>query len=299
MPVSVAYLAVVLIWSTTPLGIVWSSESVNPTLAVLMRMLIAVILGYFLLLITRTRLPWSAPARKLYTFSSIGIVGGMLFAYFAARYISSGMMSLIFGLAPIISGLLAQKILSDPKFSGRKKLALGVALLGLFIICFDSLALNENGYIGIAFVLMAVFFFSISGVLVKSVDIAIHPLATTVGSLSFSVPVFALIWLIFDGTLPIEQWQTRSIWAIVYLGVFGSLLGFLAYFFILQKLAASSVALITMMTPMFALYLGSVFNNESISIKLIVGALLVLVGLGLYQFSERIMKKRESRTQVN
>jgi len=37
MPVSAAYLAVILIWSTTPLGIVWSSESVSPTLAVLLR----------------------------------------------------------------------------------------------------------------------------------------------------------------------------------------------------------------------------------------------------------------------
>ena len=42
MQVSIAYLVVLLIWSTTPLGIVWSSESINPTMAVLLRMLIAV-----------------------------------------------------------------------------------------------------------------------------------------------------------------------------------------------------------------------------------------------------------------
>ena len=41
MSVIIAYLIVVLIWSTTPLGIVWSSESVSPTLAVTSRMLIA------------------------------------------------------------------------------------------------------------------------------------------------------------------------------------------------------------------------------------------------------------------
>ncbi|MCP4056226.1 MAG: EamA/RhaT family transporter, partial [Pseudoalteromonas sp.] len=40
MPVKLSYLLLVIIWCTTPLGIVWSSETVAPTLAVLMRMII-------------------------------------------------------------------------------------------------------------------------------------------------------------------------------------------------------------------------------------------------------------------
>ena len=107
--VPVAFMSVVLIWSTTPLGIVWSSESVHPTMAVLLRMLIALVLGSLIILLMRIRLPWNTTARKLYAVSSIGIVGGMLLSYFAARYLSSGTMSLIFGLSPLISGLLAQK----------------------------------------------------------------------------------------------------------------------------------------------------------------------------------------------
>lgn len=287
MSVPLAYIAVVLIWSTTPLGIVWSSETVSPTLAVLMRMLIAIVPGYIILTLARIRLPWSKSAIKVYSYSSVGVFGGMLFSYFAANYIASGLMSLMFGLAPIISGLLAQKMLNEPKFTLRKKLALFVALCGLFIICSDSLAINEGSILGIGLILLAVFFFSISGVMVKSVEISIHPLATTVGALSFSVPLFAIAWFVVDGTLPSDEWQFRSIAAIMYLGIFGSLLGFLAYFFILQKLPASTVALITMMTPVFALYLGSVLNNEPVSLKLVFGALLILAGLALFQFRSK------------
>lgn len=285
MPVSVAYLAVVIIWSTTPLGIVWSSETVSPTLAVLLRMLIAIIPGMVILKLANINLPWSKQARKIYTYSCVGIFGGMLFSYLAAQYLASGMMSLIFGLSPIFSGVLAQKILDEPKFSGLKKLALAVALSGLFVVCFDSMSLSENSVIGIAFILLGVFFFSLSGVMVKSVAIDIHPLATTVGALTFSVPLFAIVWFLIDGTLPYQEWHARSIWAILYLGIFGSLVGFLAYFFILQKLRASTVALITMMTPVFALYLGAVLNNETVSLHLIFGALLVMCGLALYQWS--------------
>jgi drug/metabolite transporter (DMT)-like permease len=290
MPVSVAYLAVVIIWSTTPLGIVWSSETVSPTLAVLLRMLIAIIPGMVILKLANINLPWSTQARKIYAYSSVGVFGGMLFAYLASQYLSSGMMSLIFGLSPILSGLLAQKVLDEPKFSKLKKLAFALALLGLYVVCSDSISLNENSAIGIASILMAVFFFSISGVMVKSVAIDIHPLATTVGALTFSVPLFAIVWFLVDGTLPYQEWHARSIWAILYLGIFGSLVGFLAYFFILQKLRASTVALITMMTPVFALYLGAALNNETVSLNLVFGALLVMCGLALYQWSGKLKR---------
>ena len=101
MRVPTAYLAVVLIWSTTPLGIVWSSETVSPTFAVLMRMVIALILGAILLTLYKVELPKHRKAVTLYAYSTIGIFGGMLFSYFAASYISSGLMSLIFGLATV------------------------------------------------------------------------------------------------------------------------------------------------------------------------------------------------------
>lgn len=284
MPISVAYLVVVIIWSTTPLGIVWSTETVSPTLSVLLRMLIAVIPGMIIIRLAKINLPWSVDACKVYAYSSVGIFGGMLFSYISSRYLSSGLMSLIFGLSPLLSGLLAQKILKEAKFSKTKLLALSVALMGLLVVCFDSITLEQGSLFGIVCILLGVFFFSLSGVMVKSVVIDIHPLATTVGALMFSVPLFAVAWFLADGTLPYQQWQKRSLFAILYLGIFGSLVGFLAYFFILQKLRASTVALITMMTPIFALYLGALLNNEQISLQLVAGALLVLSGLALYHW---------------
>jgi len=291
MRVSAAYLSVILIWSTTPLGILWSSETVNPTFAVLMRMLIALVLGSAVLRLWRIELPITKDAMRLYGFSGIGVFGGMLFSYLSASYISSGLMSLIFGLAPILAGLMAQRIISEPKFNGIKKFALTIALLGLVIVCYDSVLLSTASYIGILYVFFAVFFFSLSSVLVKSVKLTINPIATTVGSLLVSTPLFFLVWLVFDGTLPYQQWQERSLWAILYLGVIGSLFGFLAYFYILQKLNASTVALITMLTPILAMGIGAELNQEVITENLIIGALCVVSGLSLFQWGGKIKLK--------
>ncbi len=285
-----AFLAVVLIWSTTPLGIVWSSASVHPTMAVLLRMLLALVLGSLLLVIFRIRFPWTKTAFKLYGFSSIGIVGGMLLSYFAARYLASGTMSLIFGLSPLISGLLAQKLLNEPKFGPMKLLALVMAFVGLGVVCSSKLSLSSDSWIGLVLVLTAVSLFSLSGVLIKTVKINIHPIASTVGALLFSTPMFTLAWLLFDGTLPVDTWQLKSIWAIIYLGVFGSLIGFIAYFYVLQNLKASTVALVTLITPVFAMTLGATLNGEVITDTLLIGALFVIGGLALYQFGERLQK---------
>ncbi len=295
MQVSVAYMAVLLIWSTTPLGIVWSSESINPTMAVLLRMIIAVVLGGIIIFIRNIELPWHKKAIRLYSFSAFGIFGGMSFSYLAAGYLSSGILSLTFGLAPVFSAILARRILAEPKISALRKLSMLLSFVGLGFACANNFSLNSDSIYGLAFVLIAVFLFSLSSVLVKSVSLSIHPLATTVGALTIALPLFIINWLLLDGSVNISEWQPRSIWATIYLGVFGSLIGFFAYFFVLQRLTASTVALITLVTPIIALTLGAVLNNEVINTRLVLGALLVILGLGIYHWGEVIMSKFKQR----
>ncbi len=299
MQVSVAYLAVLLIWSTTPLGIVWSSESINPMMAVLLRMLIAVVLGALIIYIRKISLPWHKQALRLYSYSALGIFGGMLFSYLAAGYLSSGILSLVFGLSPVLSAIFAQRILSEPKIIPSKKIAMMVSFIGLAIVCSDNFSLQGDSIYGLVFIFIAVSFFSLSGVLVKSISLAIHPMATTVGALSLATPLFFITWLLLDGTFDVSQWQAKSIYATLYLGIFGSLIGFFAYFYVLQRLTASTVTLITLVTPVIALTLGSVLNNEVLNNKILLGALLVITGLALYHWGELLMAKVIRKVHVS
>ena len=290
MSVILAYIVVVLIWSTTPLGIVWSSDSVSPSLAVLARMVIGTCFALSFLVIKRISLPMHKQAWLLYGYSGIGIFGGMMFSYLAAQSLPSGMMSLIFGMAPILSGLLAQKILHEAKFGRYRKWALLIALSGLALSCSDTLTSGHMSLKSLFYISMGVFFFSLSGVMIKSLTVSIHPLANTTGALLFSLPLFFICWWLMDGELNIDQWSLRASLSILYLGVFASFIGFVAYFYILQKLTASTVALVTMMTPVLALILGNLLNDEKIGPSLIAGAVLIIGGLALYQSS---MAKKE------
>ena len=77
--------------------------------------------------------------------------------------------------------------------------------------------------------------------------------------------------------------------------MFGSLIGFFAYFFILQRLTASTVALITLITPVIALTLGALLNNEAINSELVFGAILITLGLAIYHWGEVIFNKFQQR----
>ena len=294
MPVKLSYLLLVIIWCTTPLGIVWSSETVAPTLAVLMRMIIGLFVAGLIVAIANIRVPWSKNACTLYAYSSLGIFGGMSLSYMAATTVPSGIISLVFGLAPILSGFLAQRLLNEPKFSPIKLIALSCALIGLYFVSYNQLQTSQTQGIGLMYVLLAVTLFSLSGVMIKRVKIAIHPMATTFGALVFVTPLFGLLWWLVDGQISMDYWSPRSLWSIAYLGIFGSIVGALAYFHVLQKLNASTVALSSLITPSFALALGALLNNEPLSQELIIGAIIIFLSLTFFQFGDKLIKRRSS-----
>ncbi len=277
-----AYLLVILIWSTTPLAIQWSSHTVGPTMSVLMRMLIAASIGIVAIKLLKINFPFHSLACKLYAYSGLGIFAGMTFAYLAATYITSGILSLIFGLSPMLSWLIAQQQKQEAGFNLTKFSSLLVALAGLAVVVSDGLLLGREALPGIGLALLGVIFFSLSSVLVKSVQITINPIATTVGALLFSLPCFTIVWLVLDGTFNPSTWSAKALWSIIYLGVCGSLIGFIAYYYVLQKLSATSVAIITLITPIMAIGLGGLLNNEVINLRLLGGAALVLLGLILF-----------------
>lgn len=282
MSVPVAYATIMIIWSTTPLGIAWSNETLSPVAAVSLRMSIAAFIGYALLRLLKVEISWGPKARRTYFCSLMGIYGAMFSTYLAAQYISSGLISVLFALAPVLSNLFAYFLLGQGEFSRSRWLAFALSFFGLTLICLDDWVIREDGWIGIALLLLAVSLYSLSGVLVQRERYHAHPLSITVGTLITSVPLFVLSWWLLDGELPVFDWNSRSPWSVLYLAVFGSLLGFASYFYIVRQLGATAVAMVTLVTPVIALSLGSAVNSEPITMQIAGGTACVLSGLGLY-----------------
>ena len=106
MSVPIAYGLTVLIWSTTPLAIVISNESLPPLMAAFLRMGIAALAGLVLLRVMRLPLHWRWPQLRAYLASVVGVFGAMGATYLAAQWIPSGLISVLFGLTTIMTGAL-------------------------------------------------------------------------------------------------------------------------------------------------------------------------------------------------
>lgn len=285
--VSAAYLGVVLIWATTPLAIKWSAEGAGPLFAVASRMVLGVLVCLALLALLRQPLRWHRAARLTYLAGGLGLWGAMTSVYWAARLIPSGLISVLFGLTPVVTGVLAALWLGERLLTPARLLGLGLGIAGLGIIFGLSLGAGTQGAWGLAAVLLSVHIHAASAVWVKRVGAGLGALEVTTGSLLVAVPLFTLGWLLLDGTWPRDV-PAQATWAIVYLGVFGSALGFILYFHVLARMAASRVALITLLTPVLALLIGMLANGEAIGIREIAGTGVILAGLAIYQWGGRL-----------
>lgn len=295
MSVPAAYATVVFIWATTPLAIKWSSEDAGPWLGVSLRMLLGVFACLVLVALMSRRMRWYAAARHTYLVAGLGIWVAMGATYWGAQYVSSGMISVVFGLTPVVTGFMSVLWLAEKTFTSAKVLGMSLGLLGLILISHHSLQMGDGQIFGVLAILVSVFAHSMSAVWIKRIDAGLHPLETTTGALMVAVTLF---WISWGGTeavsladlLLITTLSERAWWSILYLGVIASSFGFALYYYVLREVTATGVALITLMTPVLALLLGSVANQESISMMQIYGTAIILLGLISFQWGGQLMR---------
>lgn len=290
MQITGAYLLVILIWSTTPLAIHWSNSSLSFVAAITLRMALALPLCYALLAILREPLIRNRRDWWAYAASALGLFPNMLLVYWAAQYIPSGLMSVMFGVYPFFVGIFSLLILKDNPFTPTKVLALLMAVLGLWVLHRDQLALGSNAVWGVAALLLVCGIWGFSSVAVKKLAADVSPLRMGTGSLLVAVPFFLAAWLWLDGELP-QHVDQKSVVSVLYLVVAGSLLGHVLWFYVLRACSVTSVSLITLITPVMALTWGFCFAGEVPNRQTLIGAALILLALVLYQgFAVRVVR---------
>lgn len=284
MSVPLAYLTIILIWSTTPLAVQWSALGAGFAFSLMARMLIGVGLALALVAVWRIGLPLHRRARQSYLAGGLGTFGAMLCTYWGAQYIHSGLVSVLFGLTPLTTSVLAAFWLKENALHPSKLAGLGLGLAGLALIFVTNHeTAGGQAVLGTAALLMAVFIYSGSLIGLKRIGDDSPPLATTAGSLLVAIPFYVLAWWLADGRIP-QTIEPRAGAAIMYLGVFGSVLGFALYYYVIKHMEAGKVALITLVTPVLALLLGHLLNGEEVETRVWLGAGLISLGLTMHQW---------------
>lgn len=275
-----------LLWSTTPLAIKWSVTGMPFSLAVTARFTLAALVVWLLVQLRRHA---SFTSRALWR---SGLIAGtasatsMLCTYWASQHVSSGLVAVLFGLIPLMTALFAWLWLGERLLAGELG-AIVCGLSGLAVIFAGHLHSGPGGWLGVAVILLAVALQSAGAVLLKRHSEGQSASAINTCALLVCAMITGGFWL-FGGTpLPQAPPEPRTLAAILYLAIVGSALGFSVYYKLIQNCRPISVALISLVTPASALWLGHAVNHETVSAQLATGSVLILAGLGLHLLNQR------------
>lgn len=291
------YVLLIFIWSTTPLAIVWSVSDIHNLWALALRFFIALPLSLALLFFMKVKLQLNSISIHSYIAGACSFIGSQIFTYLATSYLSSGIIALMFGLAPIMTGLIGRFVFQI-HLHRLQWIGMLIAVIGLSIICVGG---NEQHIqpIGIVLMLMSVFVYCMSIFWVKKINAPLEPMAQASGSIIvssiFALCILPFIWQYAPTHIP----STKSLIGLFYAVIMASLLAMFCYFKLVKNIKATTLSLTTVMTPLLAMVFGALLNNEKLTGMIFLGTVVLLTGLFVYFYKDfmqsRVVKKAESR----
>ena len=289
MKVLLAYVGMILLWATTPLAIKLSVEGLGVLWSVTSRMTIGFVCMMFIGFVLKKRLLFSRLAVLTYAAVAIQIYGAMSVVYWAAQFIPSGWISVISGLTPLVTALFAAIWLNERSLTIGKLLSYFLGVIGLGIMFGSAEKLSPQALLGIIGVLISISLQALSAIAIKRLHTYLPAFMQVTGGLLFALPFYFVTWGMVDGYIPL-QFTLVSFIAVLYLGVIATPVGFMLYYYLLSQRSATQVSLVTLLSPVLALWIGHRMNNEPMTISIVVGTALILLALLAHNFFDRFFR---------
>jgi drug/metabolite transporter (DMT)-like permease len=279
-----AYAAVYVLWGSTYLGIRFSIETLPPFFTQGMRFFLA---GVVLYAWARWR-GEAAPTRREWGGSAI--TGALLFVcgsgglVWAEHFVPSGVAALVVATEPMSFVLLeAMRRRRRPHGIVLAGLALGTAGL-LVLIGPGTFFGGERFHLGACLVLVAgTFAWAWGSLFSRGSRLPATPIMATAATLLTGGGLLALVGVV-TGELPRfdpAAVSTRSVVATVYLFIFGSIVGFSAYLWLLRNATVSRVSTYAYVNPIVAVFLGWALAGEPLTSRVLVAATIIVGAVAL------------------
>jgi drug/metabolite transporter (DMT)-like permease len=277
-----ALAAVCFFWGTTYLGIRIALESMAPEVLMGVRYtisgLILLVVAYF----SNAHLPTGRELwyTGLYGVIIIGTGTGCL--VFAEQWVPSGLAAVFVTVSPFWMIGIEALIPGGDRLHGPTIVAMLVGLVGtILLVAPEAMQEGFGGPLLRGFLLLQLGCagWSLGSILQRRHQTKAHPVVSgavqqLATGLAFAIPA------LFAKPHP-STWSMRSIGAVVYLVLFGSIVGYSAYIFVLDRLPISVVSLYNYINPIIAVFLGWIFFREHFGLQEVIAMLIIFAGVAL------------------
>ena len=196
-------------------------------------------------------------------------------------YISTSLAGILNSFALIFTAILSHYFGPCDPFTKNKLLGVGLGILGLGII-YLPMVFHERieSSFGVLFMILCCLCYGIGNVYVKShLQKKIPGNIMLTGQLTVATLIMIPLSVFVDRpfTLPFPSMQV--IWSAIWLGVIGTAAGFLIFYEAIKSAGATYASLSTLLIPLPAIFLGSIFLHEVLTWNIYLGTFVILAGV--------------------
>jgi drug/metabolite transporter (DMT)-like permease len=293
-----AFLIIYVVWGSTYLAIRFGVETIPPFLMAGTRFIVAGIILY-----GWTRLRGAEKPSPQHWLSAV-IVGGLMLLMgnggvtWAEQQIPSGVAALLISTSPFWFVVLEWVWFGAARPSRRVMAGLGVGLVGTLLLIGPERILTGEGLqiSGVVALLISTIAWASGSLYSRRAILPKTPLLATAMQMLAGGGLLLLLGLLTGeaGQLHVEMVSLRSVLALVYLTILGSLISFPVYIWLLRASTPTRVSTYAFVNPVIAVFLGWALGGEEITARIAVAAAVIVGAVVLI-----VVKPRKSRAALN
>jgi drug/metabolite transporter (DMT)-like permease len=268
-----------LLWSSVWLAIKVGVGDVPPATFASVRLVIAVTVLLPIMAVRGVPLPRTRRDWQLVGATGVLLLGlNYAFLYWGAQYVTSGLSAVLQAVTPAFGLLFGRVLRGDERFTAWQLAGLLVGVAGVAVIFADQLHVTGGAALwGCLAVTASAVCVALGYVIVKRHGTHLSPIQLTTSQMMVGlVPLLALA-LTFEGNPLAARWTPRAIAALLYLALAGSVTAFWLNYWLLKRIGATRVLVMSLVEPLIAVVLGAVVLHEALPPGTLLGGAGILV----------------------
>lgn len=264
-----AYLAVCIIWGSTYLAMRIAVTHFPPELFAGIRFSLAGII--VLVFVAIKRYPFPNTGNDIVKSAVPGLfmlMGANGLVMWAEQWVHSGIASLLLATTPLFVALLETMLFRESKIGVSGWVCLLIGFLGTAMLIVSGAGIGSVDVKGGLIVLIAAILWSLGSIYSKKIKCSGH-IATQIGIQMLAAGVGLTLIGLLIGEASRVKLDISSILSMVYLVVFGSIIGYSCNMYVLKKWPASVAITSAYINPVVAVVLGVLILNEAINIRMV------------------------------
>ncbi|MEZ5286452.1 MAG: EamA family transporter [Vicinamibacterales bacterium] len=281
-----------LIWGSSFLFIRIGVEELTTFQLVFYRTGIAAVGLGAVVLARREPLPSGRAARDVVFLGVINTVLPFGLITWGERFIESGLAALLQATAALFTLVIAHFMFADERITPRKVLGLLFGFAGVVVLATRSggehVEVAERDYLlGQLAIVLASLCYAVGGTYSRrAIQKRLTPIVVAAGTMTVTAVITGILaWtaplLGAAAPTPLGALSTRTIGAILALGIVNTFVAYLIFYSIIQTLGAGRASMVTYAIPAVGLGLGALFLDEPVDARLLVGAVMIVGSIGI------------------